>query len=147
MWKMFCFYRRKARQYLLQCKFHVVLSGRWTHGTADMGQNTWECILCLWAGKENMNFSDLRMRQGGLRWRKGGASQPPLQWRENGVLRTSSNTESLIFPFNPQYQASLPAPGVAEVPSTAVAQAKQDGGCDHSAVPADLWSELPTSAA
>lgn len=59
----------------------------------------------------------------------------------------SSNTESLIFPFNPQYQASLPAPGVAEVASTAVAQAELEGGCGHDTVPADLCSELPTSAA
>lgn len=102
--------------------------------------------VCLWAEKENVNFADLRHE--GTRWKKekeGWASQTPLLWRENGILRMSSNIENLVFPSNPQ--ASPPAPAVAEVASTAVAQAKQEWSCGHDAISADLWSELPSSAA
>lgn len=59
----------------------------------------------------------------------------------------SSNIESLIFAFNPQYHPLLPAPGAAEVASTPVAQAKQEGGCGHDAASGDLWLELLTSVA
>lgn len=113
----------------------------WVSGQS---RKTWTSLV--W-GREGARRARVEERAGAW-WERGGMSLPaPLTmegWDEYGEWPVTFKV--LFFPFFPSdSHYSMPLAGVAEVASTPVAQAKQEGDCGPVVVSDGLCLEVTTS--